>query len=197
MSSTVSPTSLSAGLSAHLCGPNGLASGAAPCRPIRRVLLLDGYSTRTLACVRSWGRRGIEFVVGGETRVDMSLFSRYTKQKCVYTSPKRDLSKFIAEVNAHCLHFDVDHIFPTSEAAIMACSDRESELVATPIIPRRGEIETAFSKIKTLRIAQSLGIPVPKTLYLTGADTRSYDAKVSGRGQVRIERNYAIGESRE
>jgi predicted ATP-grasp superfamily ATP-dependent carboligase len=105
----------------------------------------------------------------------MSLFSRYTKQKCVYTSPKRDLSKFIAEVNAHCLHFDVDHIFPTSEAAIMACSDRESELVATPIIPRRGEIETAFSKIKTLRIAQSLGIPVPKTLYLTGADTRALD----------------------
>jgi predicted ATP-grasp superfamily ATP-dependent carboligase len=143
----------------------------APSRPIRKILLLDGYSTRTLACVRSWGKMGVEFVVGGETGSDMSLFSRYCKEKCVYTSPKRDIAKFVAEINGHSRRFDASHVFPTSEAAIMACSDRERELTATPIIPTRSEIEAVFSKKKTLGIAEALGIPVPRTLYLTDSDT--------------------------
>ena len=29
---------------------------------ITKILLLDGYSTRTLACVRSWGKQAIPFV---------------------------------------------------------------------------------------------------------------------------------------
>lgn len=148
---------------------------AAP-RPIKKVLLLDGYSARTLACVRSWGRVGIEFVVGGETRWDMSLFSRYTKQKCVYTSPKLDVTKFIHDVNIHSRRFGADRVFPTSEAAIMACSAYEYELGCPPIIPRRHEIETTFSKMRTLRTAQSLGIPVPETVYLTGGNPNTLGA---------------------
>lgn len=143
----------------------------APSRPIGKVLLLDGYSTRTLACVRSWGKMGVEFVVGGESAWDMSLFSRYAKEKCVYTSPKRDIGRFVDEVNRNCQRFGADHVFPTSEAAILACSEREKELVATPIIPTRREIETVFSKRKTLGIAETLGIPVPRTVYLNAADS--------------------------
>src|SRR5688500_18388277 len=67
------------------------ASSVPRSRPMTRFvkpLLLDGYSTRTLACVRSWGQRGIAFAVGGESRWDMSLFSRYSRETFVYTSPK-------------------------------------------------------------------------------------------------------------
>src|ERR1700733_11757723 len=81
-----------------------------------KVLLLDGYSTRTLACVRSWGKRGVAFAVGGETRRDMSLFSRYAKETFVYTSPKLDALKFIQDVNRLCIKFGTDCVFPTSEA---------------------------------------------------------------------------------
>jgi len=132
-----------------------------------KVLLLDGYSTRTLACVRSWGRKNIAFAVGGETRWDMSLFSRYAKEKFVYTSPKRDLSKFIEEVNHYSRVFAADSVFPTSEAAIMACSRYRNELTCVPIVPGENEIRTAFSKANTVKIAQSLGIPVPETLLVT------------------------------
>src|SRR5579864_7826658 len=93
-----------------------------------KVLLLDGYSTRTLACVRSWGAKGIPFAVGGETRRDMSLFSRYAKETFIYTSPKRDLATFIQDVNHHCHRLGADCVFPTSEAAIMVCSRHRAEL---------------------------------------------------------------------
>lgn len=136
-------------------------------KKITKVLLLDGYSTRTLACVRSWGNRGIAFAVGGETRWDMSLFSHYTKEKFVYTAPKRDLKKFIQDVNYYSREFGADCILPTSEAAIMACSRWRNELAGVPIIPRESDIELMFSKANTLNIAERLGIAVPKTMQIT------------------------------
>ncbi|HEY2471988.1 MAG TPA: ATP-grasp domain-containing protein [Terracidiphilus sp.] len=143
---------------------------AAPRPAIKRVLILDGYSSRTLACVRSWGKKNLDFVVGGESAHDMSLFSRYARRKCVYTSPKQDIARFVSDLNRLSREFSVDHILPTSEAAILACLDHEEELLAVPIIPRRHEIEIAFSKMNTLRMAQSVGITVPKTVLLSRED---------------------------
>src|SRR5262250_2978826 len=85
---------------------------------VSKVLLLDGYSTRSLACVRSWGKNRVPFVVGGETARDMSLLSRYTTEKFVYTSPKVDIRRFVEDVNHYCRQFRADAIFPTSEAGI-------------------------------------------------------------------------------
>jgi len=140
-----------------------------------KVLLLDGYSTRTLACVRSWGKKGVAFAVGGESRWDMSLMSRFAKETFVYTSPKRDAGRFIEDANRYCREFRADCIFPTSEAGIMACSQHRKELVCDPIIPLEREIETIFSKAKTLALAQSLGIAVPRTFHVTDDNISELD----------------------
>jgi predicted ATP-grasp superfamily ATP-dependent carboligase len=141
-----------------------------------KVLLLDGYSTRTLACVRSWGKHGIAFAVGGESHWDMSLFSRYSKEKFVYTSPKENVKKFIEDVNRNCQKFAADFVFPTSEAGIMACSQYRKDLTCVPLIPMEREIEVTFSKAKTLALAESLGIAVPKTEYITNDNVQTLDA---------------------
>src|ERR1700742_2972391 len=91
-------------------------------RRVSKVLLLDGYSTRSLACARSWGKNGVAFVVGGESRWDMTLFSRYTREKFLYASPKQNVSQFISDINRYAKEFGADSVFPTSEAGIMACS---------------------------------------------------------------------------
>ncbi|HTZ56700.1 MAG TPA: ATP-grasp domain-containing protein [Acidobacteriaceae bacterium] len=134
-----------------------------PVPRIAKILLLDGYSTRTLACVRSWGRKGIAFAVGGETGWDMSLHSRYARQKFVYTSPKRSLSGFIEDVNRYAWKFGADAVFPTSEAGIMACHQHREALACAPIIPHERDMEFVFSKAKTLAGAESAGIAVPRT----------------------------------
>lgn len=132
-----------------------------------KFLLLDGYSTRTLACVRSWGSKNIAFAVGGETRWDMSLFSRYSREKFVYTSPKKDVAGFIRDINRFCQQFRADRVFPTSEAGIMACNQHRAELKCRPVIPRDCDIQLMFSKANTLKIAKSLGIFTPRTLHIT------------------------------
>jgi predicted ATP-grasp superfamily ATP-dependent carboligase len=149
-------------------------AGAGP--KISKVLLLDGYSTRTLACVRSWGKKGIAFAVGGETRWDMSLYSSYTKEKFVYTSPKRNLSKFVRDINHYCREFAADSVFPTSEAAIMACNQYRNDLGCNPIIPLEREIQLTFSKANILRLAQSVGIAVPKTVQITDSNLAALDS---------------------
>ena len=121
-----------------------------------KILLLDGYSTRSLACVRSWGSRRIPFAVGGETGHDMSLLSRYATDTFVYTSPRRDIARFIADVNHYAQAFHADVVFPTSEAAIIACSKHRNELVSVPLIPTPQEIDTVFNKRHTLQVAQAI-----------------------------------------
>jgi predicted ATP-grasp superfamily ATP-dependent carboligase len=144
-------------------------------KKLTKLLLLDGYSTRTLACVRSLGKKGIPFAVGGETRWDMSLLSRYSKETFIYASPKHDLSKFIREVNQYCQEFGADCVFPTSEAAIVACSRYRNELKCFPIVPSEVEIQAAFSKANTLKLAQSLGIAIPKTVFVTDRHLQELD----------------------
>jgi predicted ATP-grasp superfamily ATP-dependent carboligase len=162
--------------------PEVMAPGAAQLetplpfgRRFSKVLLLDGYSTRTLACVRSWGKQDVAFAVGGESRWDMSLFSRYAKDRFVYCSPRQNVAKFIEDINRYSAKFSADCIFPTSEAAIMACNQHRKDLLAVPLIPSEYEIETVFSKANTLNIARSIGIAVPRTVVLDGKDSRPLD----------------------
>jgi predicted ATP-grasp superfamily ATP-dependent carboligase len=147
----------------------------APGKQFSKVLLLDGYSTRTLACVRSWGPRNIAFAVGGENKWDMSFFSRYSKEKFVYTSPKKDVSKFIQDVNTYARKFSADCVFPTSEAGIMACSEHREQLECYPIVPSQQVIDVAFSKARTLKLAESLGISVPKTTHISASNFDTLD----------------------
>jgi len=94
----------------------------------------------------------------------MSLHSAYCKEKFVYTSPKKSLPGFIGDMNRYAEKFGADCIFPTSEAAIMACSRFRKELKSAPIVPTDSEIDLLFSKAKTMRLAESVGIAVPKTI---------------------------------
>jgi predicted ATP-grasp superfamily ATP-dependent carboligase len=126
-------------------------------------MLLDAYSTRTLACVRSFGRRGVPFVVGGHTRWDMSFYSRYCRERFIYTSPYVSISRFVADVNANALRFGADIVLPTSEAAIMACNLARDQLVQQLLAPSQEEIDILFQKRETLRLARSAGVSIPRS----------------------------------
>jgi predicted ATP-grasp superfamily ATP-dependent carboligase len=137
-----------------------------------KLMLLDGYSTRTLACVRSFGRRGIPFVVGGHTRWDMSLYSRYCRERFLYTSPYVSIPGFVADVNANAARFDADTVLPTSEAAIMACNLARDQLGVELLAPSQEEVDVLFQKRETLRLARSAGVPIPHS-HTINAETAS------------------------
>ena len=138
-----------------------------------KILLLDAYSTRTLACVRSFGRRGLPFAVGGHTRWDISLHSRYSRERFVYASPYVSIERFVDDVNTNCERFGADLVLPTSEAAILACDVARDRLRADLLGPSRREIELLLNKRSTLELAGSLGVRTPTTRPLDASSLSS------------------------
>ena len=69
-----------------------------------KFMLLDADSTRTLACVRSFLRHSIPFIVGGETKWDMSFFSKHCKENSTYNSPLLNIPKFVKDTNKNIIN---------------------------------------------------------------------------------------------
>ena len=132
----------------------------------KKWMILDAYSYQTLACVRSLGKRGIDFVLGGETKHDMSFYSKYCKQSFVYTRPTVSISRFVNDLNDNIRKFKPDLLFPTTEHSILACDLNRDVFNTSLLIPSRKIIQTVFNKRKVLDLSNSLGIVTPKSYYV-------------------------------
>jgi predicted ATP-grasp superfamily ATP-dependent carboligase len=97
----------------------------------------------------------------------MSLYSRYCSEKFVYTSPYVSIPRFLEDVNANAKRFDATMVFPTSEAAIMACGMARDHLAPELLGPSTEQIELLFDKSKTLLLAQSAGVATPRSQTVT------------------------------
>jgi len=162
----------------------------------RKMMFLDGYSYRTLACVRSFGKRGINFVVGGESKYDLSLFSKYSKEKFTYTSPAINISNFITDINYNIQKFDSYLIFPTSEAAILTCDKHRKEIDGKLLIPKSEEIKIMFSKKNTLKLANALGVNIPTTFFLNDENIAEIIEKISFPTIIKAESSVNIKENK-
>ena len=68
--------------------------GAVP-RAMPAVLLLDGLWNKTVAAVRSLGKRGYRIAVGERTRFAPALFSRYCSRRFLHPSPTTSPEAFL------------------------------------------------------------------------------------------------------
>ena len=137
---------------------------------MKKWMILDAYSYQTLACVRSFGKRGIDFVLGGETKHDMSFYSKYCKQSFKYTRPTVSISRFVNDLNSHIRKLKPDLIFPTTEQTILACNENRDAINTYVLIPSKKTIQTVCNKQNVLELAKSIGIATPKCYYINKAN---------------------------
>jgi predicted ATP-grasp superfamily ATP-dependent carboligase len=132
------------------------------------VFITDGHWRKTLAAVRSLGKKGLRVVVGESTRLSVSLFSRYCHQGLVYPSPLQRPDDFL-----DWLHNTLSH---RPYRLVLAMEDETQELVSRhhaqfsrltylPFLPYE-KIEQARRKDLVLKLAQKLGIPTPRTWFI-------------------------------
>ena len=140
-----------------------------------KIMVLDGYSTRTLACVRSFGRSNIPFSVGGHTHFDMSLLSRYAREKFIYTSPFKNISQFFTDITYYINKFKTNMLLPTSEAAILALSKFRGQLGDRLLMPSDEQIDFFLKKYNTIKSVEKVGVRVPKTHLLTINNIKKLD----------------------
>lgn len=132
------------------------------------VFVTDGHWRKTLAAVRALGKNRIRVTVGESTCLSMTAFSRYCHKGVVYPSPRSSPDKFLEFMHDLLKKKTFRMLLPMEED--IAClltdhSDTFSRLTYLPL-PPRNTFEWVRNKANVLRLAEQMGIPVPKTWHI-------------------------------
>ena len=132
-----------------------------------RVLVTDGHWRKTLALVRSLGRKGVHVTVGEKTYLNTSFFSRYCARRIVYPSPQRNPDQFIEFILKDIKKNHYECLFPMEEETLLLLAKHRSEISSHTclLIPDFGKIRFVRDKGNLVQFAETHGIPTPKTLY--------------------------------
>ena len=138
----------------------------------KTVFVTDGYNRKSLAVVRSFGEKGFIVYSGEESKINITGFSKYVKRNFKYFSPNIDHKRFIDSLVEIYDKYPFDILFPTDDESVLAVSEYRSYLPAELIIPVGDweAVKIARDKSLTMKIAEDIGIPSPKTLYIQSLD---------------------------
>jgi len=131
------------------------------------VLVTDGHFRKTLAVVRSLGRKGISVTVGERTFLNTSFFSKYCTRRLVYPSPRRSPDQFIEFLLTEIKKNPYDCLFPMEEETLLLLAKYHSEISPYTYLlsPDLKKIEFVRDKRNLMQFAEAHGIPTPKTFY--------------------------------
>jgi predicted ATP-grasp superfamily ATP-dependent carboligase len=132
-----------------------------------RVLVTDGHFRKTLAVVRSLGRRGVRVTVGERTYFNTSFFSKYCTKRLIYPSPRQTPSQFIEFLLREIQKNHYDCLFPMEEEALLLLARHHSEISRHTyfLSPDVKKIEFVRDKRNLMQFAEKMGIPAPRTFY--------------------------------
>ncbi|MEM5855549.1 MAG: ATP-grasp domain-containing protein [Candidatus Aenigmatarchaeota archaeon] len=133
------------------------------------VLVIDGESNAGLTITRSLGRKGIEVDVGARTSLAPSFFSKYCKKGFVYTNPEKNVKGFVEDLKKIVERKKYEMLIPCSDFTILPIYLNRNlfEKKVNLALPSNKLLEIAWSKSRILKIARSIGIPTPKTFFVS------------------------------
>jgi predicted ATP-grasp superfamily ATP-dependent carboligase len=125
--------------------------------------LPDGHWRKTLALVRSLGRKGIDVTVGERTYLNTSFFSKYCSRRIVYPSPRRYPDQFIDFITKEIKLNHYECLYSMEEETLLLLAQHRSEISRYThlLIPDSQKIEFVRDKGNLLRFAEAHGIPTP------------------------------------
>ncbi len=143
-----------------------------------RVLVTNASYWNTLAAVRSLGRRGYKVIVSGPRRASrlarhgVATWSRYCTRSLEYTDPGVDPERFAEDITEMLCSESIDVFCPIGIKEVMASLRYERELRPLAAIPfgPYATIARANNKADVLRLAEQIGIPIPRTREIQGMD---------------------------
>jgi hypothetical protein len=143
------------------------------------VLVLDGATRQSLACVRSLGRAGLRVAVGETSdHIDsahpaLGLRSRYAARAVVLPSFTPDASAFVAAVTEFVRAHPTRVVLPTGDrviGALLPVRDQFAAAGSTLALPPTPALDIANNKDRTIEIALGLGIRCPRSAHIDSLD---------------------------
>jgi predicted ATP-grasp superfamily ATP-dependent carboligase len=141
---------------------------------LSRILILDGHSSAALAFVRSLGRAGHWVAVAAVSgSFAAATESRYCKVSLSYSNPLQGVESFIETIRSLILEYSIELVVPITDATVWPLSQAEElQKLVKIAAPGKEAVELVSDKYRTVTLAASLGVPVPKTMLVQSVDDK-------------------------
>ncbi len=146
-----------------------------------RVLILDGMWNKSLAAVRSLGKKGLYVAAGEKTRLAAALFSRYCKKRVLYPSPVEQQQEFLHYLENELAQGEYDVTLPMEFSTQILLTDMKNKQK----LERYTRIPFADARLAMnindksfiMQHALEKGFHIPKTYFLNRGDQIAEVAK--------------------
>ena len=138
---------------------------------LTRILVLDGHSSAALAVTRSAGRAGYWVAVGANRGIFAAAkLSRYCRLVFNYPVSTDAPEAFVDAIVDFARASNIDLIIPVTDWTLGPISDARERFsgISKLAVPSESALEFSSDKLRTIELAQSIGISVPKTAIMAG-----------------------------
>lgn len=137
-----------------------------------KVLLTNAQLRKTLAAVRSLGKKGIQTFVVEETRFSPAAFSKYCTRALVSPGPLHDAEQFFKYIKSKIQELKCDVFFPMDEDTVAVAMEHKQELeeICSVPLPDYKSYDITSHKGKAYKHAMAVGVNIPKTVFPEGSE---------------------------
>ena len=164
-----------------------------------KVLVIDpGGCRAALLIVRSLERRNVKTsIMVDEQARSISRFSRWRPESFLGPSPVNDAKGYFAALLKHVKAKRYFAILPVTDPALLPISEHREQLKPSKVVlPSHDSVLTALDKFRTIKLAEEIGIPTPKTFQVKDMDDIvKISKKIRYPVAVKPRRSYAWGEN--
>ena len=132
-----------------------------------KVLIVGAEENPSLPIIKSLSSKGIEVHVASHKRVCVGFFSKYAHRRFVYPSPYSCEQDFLASLCAYVKREEFSVTFVTGDKPtdlLVRNKDLFAKHTSLPLVDFERYVNCR-DKTRTMKIAQRVGVPTPKTYY--------------------------------
>lgn len=134
---------------------------------MNRVLILDALQRSALAATRSLGVKSIAVFTADESITALAGSSKFSTLYFSYPSPRLYPEQFIETLCDIIKQHDIDTLMPMTELTTQLLLMHQSAFPDVKIpFPALSVVDSLADKYKLMQMAESLGVPIPKTYYI-------------------------------
>ena len=129
------------------------------------ILVTDAGRGSAISIIRSLGRRGWRVIAADSVARNPGFRSRYARDRLLYSPPATSPNECIDDLLRAAREKAVDLIIPVTDDVILPLSAARSRFdgVCKLALPRVTSLDVVINKLKTIRLAEELGVPTPVT----------------------------------
>jgi predicted ATP-grasp superfamily ATP-dependent carboligase len=136
------------------------------------ALVLDLDTRAGLSIARSLGRAGYRLSVASRDARASGLSTKYAVHRAVLPPPEVDFEAYADALIGALTDQPADVTLPTIDSSVEALHRHRDRIgrLTSPALGSFEAVEIALSKPRTLDLAQSLGLPVPRSIQVASAE---------------------------